>query len=215
MASSSNSALVREDSSAVTAALARSHVSTVSSPWSTRLLNSTQSRSRSHSSQWPSSWAQAISAAVRGPMAGPNTWVTDTKPSFAGYTSWMSIAPVRAPPAVREMLGEPTASDSTLHWLASIAASWAETSTCWPRPECCRSASAINVAQAATAEPMAKAWGITSRTGARSRSPLSTSEQDEAITVRSVAAQRALGPSWPKAEIEVYTNDGLIAARSA
>ena len=31
----------------------------------------------------------------------------------------------------------------------------------------------------------------------------------DAHTVRSVAGQRALGPFWPKGEIETYTSAGL------
>ena len=57
--------------------------------------------------------------------------------------------------------------------------------------------SAMTAPPAPTAAPKWKACGRVTRTGGRSASPLTKSVPALAISVRSVVAHPALGPSWP------------------
>ena len=75
--------------------------------------------------------------------------------------------------------------------VARVTACCAETSTCCPRPERVRSWCAISAPTAASAPAWRYACGTTTRTGARSSSPVSASGPPAASTVRSVAASWA------------------------
>ena len=72
---------------------------------------------------------------------------------------------------------------------------WADTSTCWPRPDRALSVRARRAPLAASPEACRKACGRLTRTGARSLSPVMSSAIDDAQTVSSVAGMFAFGPS--------------------
>jgi hypothetical protein len=91
--------------------------------------------SRSSSSQKPSSHTARINRAEAGPKALPKRCVIETCPSSAGYEKRSSRSPIFPPPLVRLAPAEFTAADTMSDWVASVTACWAETSTCWPRPE--------------------------------------------------------------------------------
>ena len=118
-------------------------------------------------------------------------------------------------PGSRTGVSAPTRAFIIWNWVQSANDCWAEVSMCWPSPDRRRSWRAMRTAPAVSAAAFSQAWGGPIRTGGRSRSPVSDMVPLEATMVRSVAAQSALGPVWPKALMEAVTRWGLAARRAS
>jgi len=127
----------------------------------------------------------------------------------------ISKSPEMMPPPKRISCPAPQPWLSTMDWVLAIVAVWALISRCCPLPDRCRSVSAIITLAAASAPACWNACGTLQRRGGRSASPVSHMALEEAVTVRSVAAQAAFGPTSPKGVIEAWMIPGCSAARAA
>ena len=94
--------------------------------------------------------------------------------------------------------------------MVQVIAHCADRSTNCPSPVFSNLAWAASAPTAASAPAWRHACGTLSRTGARSGSPCSDTGPPIAAIVRSMAMQRARGPSLPKGDMRTCTMAGLI-----
>ena len=153
---------------------------------------------------------------VKGPKNVPNTWVIETWPSLACHTMRICRpAEVHAAAGPARQRGAVPARPGSGAPLRIVATCCAATSTCWPRPDAARSCRASSAPAGGRgggvapdlghADPQRRAVGVTGQDQAARRG----------VEGQVVAAQCALGPSWPNGVTDTTTRAGLRAARSS